>query len=94
MNKKAKSIQDIEEEHNKRLEDKQAEIGVLKEMLKGVKLQLKSKDTDIQRLMLKLKRLETTNELRDKVISESRTHLKENKVYSFLPKIKSSLSSN
>ena len=37
---------------------------MLKEMVKSVKMQLKSKETDIQRLNIKIKRLEKNNELR------------------------------
>lgn len=44
---------------------------VLKEMIKSVKLQLKSKDTDIQRLNIKIKRLDKTAEIRENVINES-----------------------
>ena len=44
---------------------------MLKEMVKSVKMQLKSKDTDIQRLTIKIKRLEKTAEIRENVISES-----------------------
>ena len=69
-------------------------------MLKGVKLQLKSKDTDIQRLTLKIKRLEKTNEIRDKVYGdekESREKIvkgEEGEKNSFLPDIKSNHSSS
>jgi len=49
--------------------DRDAEIEVLKEMIKGIKVQLKSKDTDIQRLNIKIKRLEKTNEIRDNVLN-------------------------
>ena len=52
-------------------EDVEAEIQVLKEMIKSVKLQLKSKDTDIQRLNIKIKRLEKTAEIRENAITES-----------------------
>lgn len=55
----------------KRGDEVEAEIQVLKEMVKSVKLQLKSKDTDIQRLTIKIKRLEKTAEIRENVISES-----------------------
>ena len=41
-----------------RLKEQDGEIEVLKEMVKGSKMQLKSKDTDIQRLNIKIKRLE------------------------------------
>ena len=40
-------------------------------MIKSVKLQLKSKDTDIQRLNIKIKRLEKTAEIRENAITES-----------------------
>ena len=36
-----------------------------KEMVRSSKVQLKSKDTDIQRLNIKIKRLEKTNEIRE-----------------------------
>lgn len=39
-------------------------------MIKSVKLQLKSKDTDIQRLNIKIKRLDKTAEIRENVINE------------------------
>mmetsp|Transcript_9757 Transcript_9757/g.11565 ORF Transcript_9757/g.11565 Transcript_9757/m.11565 type:complete len:90 (-) Transcript_9757:415-684(-) len=39
-------------------------------MIKSVKLQLKSKDTDIQRLNIKIKRLEKTAEIRENVIAD------------------------
>ena len=48
----------------------EAEIQVLKEMIKSVKMQLKSKDTDIQRLNIKIKRLEKTAEIRENVITD------------------------
>lgn len=44
---------------------------MLKEMVKSVKMQVKSKDTDIQRLNIKIKRLEKTAEIRENVINES-----------------------
>ena len=56
---------------SKRGDEVEAEIQVLKEMVKSVKMQLKSKDTDIQRLTIKIKRLEKTAEIRENVISES-----------------------
>jgi hypothetical protein len=34
-------------------------------MIRSNKVQLKSKDTDIQRLNIKIKRLEKTNEIRE-----------------------------
>lgn len=55
---------------SKHAEDVEAEIQVLKEMIKSVKLQLKSKDTDIQRLNIKIKRLDKTAEIRENVINE------------------------
>ena len=55
---------------SKHSEDVEAEIQVLKEMIKSVKLQLKSKDTDIQRLNIKIKRLEKTAEIRENVIAD------------------------
>lgn len=39
-------------------------------MIKSVKMQLKSKDTDIQRLNIKIKRLEKTAEIRENVITD------------------------
>lgn len=40
-------------------------MDMLKEMVRSSKVQLKSKDTDIQRLNIKIKRLEKTNEIRE-----------------------------
>ncbi len=36
----------------------ESEIEVLKEMVRGSQMQIKSKETDIQRLQIKIKRLE------------------------------------
>jgi len=58
---------------SKHSQDVEAEIQVLKEMIKSVKMQVRSKDTDIQRLNIKIKRLEKTAEIRENVIAE---HLK------------------
>ena len=66
--------------------DKDAEIEVLKEMIKGIKVQVKcnfsyapnifiAKDTDIQRLMIKIKRLEKTNEIRDQVLTHQQQQI-------------------
>ena len=55
---------------SKHSEDVEAEIQVLKEMIKSVKMQVRSKDTDIQRLNIKIKRLEKTAEIRENVIAE------------------------
>ena len=59
------------EKASKHSDEVEAEIQVLKEMIKSVKLQVKSKDTDIQRLNIKIKRLEKTAEIRENVINES-----------------------
>jgi len=54
-----------------RLREQDGEIEVLKEMVKGSKMQIKSKDTDIQRLNIKIKRLEKTSEqIRESTIRE------------------------
>ena len=55
---------------SKHSEDVEAEIQVLKEMIKSVKMQVRSKDTDIQRLNIKIKRLDKTAEIRENVIAE------------------------
>ena len=55
---------------SKHSDEVEAEIQVLKEMIRSVKLQVKSKDTDIQRLNIKIKRLEKTAEIRENVINE------------------------
>jgi hypothetical protein len=52
-----------------KLKARDSEVEVLKEMVRGTKLQLKSKDTDIQRLTIKIKRLEKTNEIREDMIN-------------------------
>jgi len=54
--------------------DRDAEIEVLKEMVKGVQLQLKSKDTDAQRLHIKIKRLEKAMEIREQSLQEAQAH--------------------
>lgn len=41
------------------------ELEIIKEMMRSSKVQLKSKDTDIQRLNIKIRRLEKTNEIRE-----------------------------
>ena len=58
------------EKASRHSDEVEAEIQVLKEMIKSVKLQVKSKDTDIQRLNIKIKRLEKTAEIRENVINE------------------------
>jgi len=45
-------------EIQKQCEGYEAEIEVLKEMVRGSQIQIKSKETDIQRLNIKIKRLE------------------------------------
>lgn len=65
-NRKKQEQSDIKAWEDK-LTDKDAEMQVLKEMLKGVKLQVKSKDTDIQRLQMKIKRLEKALDIKDNV---------------------------
>ena len=49
----------------------ESEIQVLKEMVKAGKIQLKTKDTDLQRLNIKIKRLEKTAEIRENIISQT-----------------------
>jgi archaellum component FlaC len=54
-----------------RLKEQEGEIEVLKEMVKGSKMQLKSKDTDIQRLNIKIKRLDkNVEQIRESTIRE------------------------
>ena len=45
-------------------------MDVLKEMLRSSRVQLKSKETDIQRLNIKIKRLERTNEIRETPVDD------------------------
>lgn len=61
------------------LREKSSEIEVLKEMVRGTKLQLKSKDTDIQRLNIKIRRLEKTNEIREDMINSIALNIKNGK---------------
>ena len=44
---------------------------MLKEMVKSVNMQLKSKDTDIQRLNIKIKRLEKAKEIVDDALKDN-----------------------
>lgn len=53
--------------------DQEQEILVLKEMVKSVNMQLKSKDIDIQRLNIKIKRLQQTQELADELTKQPLT---------------------
>lgn len=59
-----------------RLKEKESEMEVLKEMLRSSKVQLKSKETDIQRLNIKIKRLEKTNEIRENMINDIANNVK------------------
>ena len=61
------------------------ELEVLKEMIRGTKLQLKSKDTDIQRLNIKIKRLEKTNEIRENMINQVALNMKNGKEIDLQP---------
>ena len=45
-----------------KMRERESEVDVLKEMIRGLQLQVKSKDTDIQRLNIKVKRLEKTTD--------------------------------
>lgn len=65
-----KDLKDKIHKASKHSEDVEAEIQVLKEMIKSVKMQVRSKDTDIQRLNIKIKRLDKTAEIRENVIAE------------------------
>ena len=47
----------------------ETEISVLKEMNRAIQVQVKTKDTDNQRLTIKIKRLEKTAEMREAMIS-------------------------
>ena len=60
-----------------RLKAKDSEMEVLKEMLRSSKVQLKSKETDIQRLNIKIKRLEKTNEIRENMINDIANNVKQ-----------------
>lgn len=62
-----------------KLKERQSEVEVLKEMIRSSKLQLKSKDTDIQRLNIKIKRLEKTNEIREHMINQVALNIKNGK---------------
>jgi chromosome segregation ATPase len=62
-----------------KLKARDSEVEVLKEMVRGTKLQLKSKDTDIQRLTIKIKRLEKTNEIREDMINSIALNIKNGK---------------
>ena len=55
------------------------ELEILKEMMRSSKVQLKSKDTDIQRLNIKIRRLEKTNEIREQMINQVANQLKAGK---------------
>lgn len=48
-------------------------------MIRSTKLQLKSKDTDIQRLNIKIKRLEKTNEIRENMLNQVALNIKNGK---------------
>ena len=61
------------------VKERESEIDVLKEMIRGIKLQVKSKDTDIQRLTIKIKRLEKTNEIRESMINSIAVNVKKGK---------------
>jgi len=49
------------EDLHKKVGGLNSELTLLKEMLRSAKVQIKGKDTDIQRLNIKIKRLEKTN---------------------------------
>ena len=67
----AKEVQEKLLEAQKRVSEMESEIQVLKEMVKAGKIQLKTKDTDLQRLNIKIKRLEKTAEIRENIISQT-----------------------
>lgn len=72
---KKKSAGDAKDQKDK-MKEKESEIDVLKEMLRSSKVQLKSKETDIQRLNIKIKRLERTNEIRETMINDITNNMK------------------
>ena len=47
-----------------------SEMNLLKEMVRASKVQVKGRDTDIQRLNIKIKRLEKTNDMREQMINK------------------------
>ena len=49
----------------------ETEIQVLKEMNRAIQVQIKTKDTDNQRLNIKIKRLEKTAEIRESILSNA-----------------------
>lgn len=65
LQKTKKRNQQEMEDYTKKHKQLQAEVDMAKEMVRSSKVQLKSKDTDIQRLNIKIKRLEKTNEIRE-----------------------------
>ena len=66
-----KEVQDKLAEAYKKVQEMESEIQVLKEMVKAGKIQLKTKDTDLQRLNIKIKRLEKTAEIREAIIGQT-----------------------
>lgn len=62
-----------------KLRERDSEIDILKEMIRSSKVQIKSKETDIQRLNIKIKRLEKTNEIRENMINNIADNLKNGK---------------
>ena len=58
------------------LKNKEQECEVTKEMIRSNKLQMKSKDVELQRLKIKIKRLEKTNEIRENMINEIAVNLR------------------
>ena len=83
LNSALKAAKKKTQNEGKDLQDKlkarDSEVEVLKEMVRGTKLQLKSKDTDIQRLTIKIKRLEKTNEIREDMINSIALNIKNGK---------------
>ena len=67
----SKENQDKLAEAIKKAQEMESEIQVLKEMVKAGKIQVKTKDTDLQRLNIKIKRLEKTAEIRENIITQT-----------------------
>lgn len=79
IKKMEKKFKGEDKELRDKMKANQGEVDVLKEMIRSTKLQLKSKDTDIQRLNIKIKRLEKTNEIRENMLSQVAQNLKNGK---------------
>ena len=65
----SKEVADKLKEAANKASNLESEIQILKEMNKAIQIQVKTKDTDIQRLNIKIKRLEKTAEIREAIIT-------------------------